>query len=64
MKVVVQSSHRRVTICLEEEGGKINLKVACGAKRGDTALSSWQEAETIILGFVRKLREDDQKEVA
>ena len=58
MRVTVQSQARRVVIDLEEEGEATRLKVALGSKKGNTLLPNWEAAETVILGFIRKLRQD------
>ena len=59
MRVTVQSQARRVVIDLEEEGEATRLKVALGSKKGNTLLPNWEAAETVILGFIRKLRQDE-----
>ena len=60
MKLAIASSHRRVNLELTEEGDKVRLKVRFGARFGNTLLDSWAEAESIIIGFVRKLRADEE----
>jgi len=58
LRVIVESSHRRVTIDLEEDNGRTRLKIFAGSKRGNTTLH-WEETEQVILGFVRSLRKDE-----
>ena len=62
MKVVIESSHRRITLqVVKVNDTRFDLKIQMGSRQGQTALSSQKEVDGIILGFIHKLQEDDQR---
>jgi hypothetical protein len=59
LRIVMESSHRRITFNVNAQDGQLKVALQAGSRRGQTFVPTWGAARDILIHALDKLRCDE-----